>query len=679
MNRRQRVLVGFGLALLTGLLALALGRVPLIHGVEWKLYDLRMRRTIDPAHAPRTIAIVDIDEDSIRDLEPVVGRWPWPRAIHARLIDYLAKAPARLIVYDVLFLEHDRQERITLGEAHLTGAESDQALVESTKAAGTVLYAAEATFAGQQDASGSADKGDAPVRELRGAYHLGEALEEVPLITPPFAELAAASLGVGHNRMVLDDDGPLRRVVPFLRAQGRDVPSLGVAAYLAAERVPTDRVRADAADLMLGGRDLPLLRFPVPRFEGETGQREARHALVRFRGPAVLEDGKTTTYRTYSFADLLLSGEQIDQGEKPRVDPADFRDAIVFVGISAAGLHDVFMTPLGNTGKIPGTQIHATVTDQLLAARTVRPVTWLPQAAVLFGAALIVGVFTVLLPMRYGSAVAAIVAVAIYGVGAWLFARGWWLSLIEPFLAVALASTGGLGWQYFVEGREKRQVKRLFSRYLSKDVYEQVLQNPALAELGGARRTMTVLFSDVRGFTALSERGEPEALVLQLNEYFSRMVEIVFAHRGTLDKFVGDMVMALFGAPLEDEAHADHGVETAIAMVHGLDELNRKWAADGRPTLGIGIGVNTGEMIAGTIGAETVRSYTVIGDAVNLGARLESLNKDYKSTIIISEFTVRSLKGRYNLRPLGQVVVKGKSVPVEIFEVLTTQAGVTVP
>jgi adenylate cyclase len=300
-------------------------------------------------------------------------------------------------------------------------------------------------------------------------------------------------------------------------------------------------------------------------------------------------------------------------------------------------------------------------------------VSWLPQSAVLFTAALIVGILTVLLPMRYGSVATALVAVAIFVLGGWLFARGWWLSEIEPFLAIALASTGGLGWQYFVEGREKRQVKRLFSRYLSKDVYEQVLANPALAELGGARRTMTVLFSDVRGFTALSERGDPEALVLQLNEYFSRMVEIVFAHRGTLDKFVGDMVMALFGAPLEDEGHADHGVETAIAMVQGLDELNKKWAADGRPTLGIGIGVNTGEMIAGTIGAEAVRSYTVIGDAVNLGARLESLNKDYKSTIIISEFTVRSLKGRYNLRPLGQVVVKGKSVPVEIFEVLTQE------
>ena len=187
--------------------------------------------------------------------------------------------------------------------------------------------------------------------------------------------------------MVLDEDGPLRRVVPFLRpppapacgprpaprtARGQqsppDVPSLGVAAFLAASKIGPDRVRVDhdASTLMLGNRELPLLRFPVPRLETETGAREARHALVRFRGPGVQQDGKTT-YRIYPFADLLLSEDQIGEGEKPRVDPAVFKDTIVFVGLSAAGLHDTFMTPLGNTGKIPGTQIHATVTDQLLA------------------------------------------------------------------------------------------------------------------------------------------------------------------------------------------------------------------------------------------------------------------------------------------------------------------------
>jgi adenylate cyclase len=252
-----------------------------------------------------------------------------------------------------------------------------------------------------------------------------------------------------------------------------------------------------------------------------------------------------------------------------------------------------------------------------------------------------------------------------------MFARGVWTPAVTPLVAVALAFVGDLAWQYFVEGREKRQVKKLFSRFVAKDVYDQLMADPSRAALGGARRTMTVLFSDVRGFTSLSEKGEPEDVVRQLNEYFSRMVQVLFEHRGTLDKFVGDMVMALFGAPLDDPDHAEHAVQTALAMSSALDDLNRQWASEGRAQLDIGIGINTGEMVAGNIGSEAIMSYTVIGDAVNLGARLESLNKDYSSRVIISEATRAVLKGRYDIRPLGEVTVKGKSRPVAIFEVKT--------
>jgi adenylate cyclase len=200
-------------------------------------------------------------------------------------------------------------------------------------------------------------------------------------------------------------------------------------------------------------------------------------------------------------------------------------------------------------------------------------------------------------------------------------------------------------------------------------VYAHLMANPETAELGGNRRDMTVLFSDIRGFTAVTEKGDPEALVAQLNEYFTVMVDIVFRHHGTLDKFVGDMVMALFGAPMDDRDHAEHAVEAAVEMVQQLAALNRDWAAAGKPVLDIGIGINSGDMIAGNIGSSAVMSYTVIGDNVNLGARLESLNKDYASRIIISDATRIRLAGHYSLRPLGDVIVKGKSTPVAIFEV----------
>ena len=195
-----------------------------------------------------------------------------------------------------------------------------------------------------------------------------------------------------------------------------------------------------------------------------------------------------------------------------------------------------------------------------------------------------------------------------------------------------------------------------------------------MASLGVTRREMTVLFSDIRGFTTASEQGRPEDVVRQLNEHFSNMVEVLFRHHGTVDKFVGDMVMGLFGAPVPDPNHAEHAVQAALEMVARLDSLNGEWRAAGRPTLDIGVGVNTGEMIAGNIGSEAIMSYTVIGDSVNLGSRLESLNKEYGTRILISQMTKDQLRTPVPTRLIGPVVVKGRTQPVVVYEVLTTES-----
>jgi adenylate cyclase len=318
---------------------------------------------------------------------------------------------------------------------------------------------------------------------------------------------------------------------------------------------------------------------------------------------------------------------------------------------------------------MPGVQMHASVADSILSNRFIRPAGRGWSIAATVATAIVVGLLAAFLPFHWAApgAVAVMAVSAFYAVTA--FKGGLWINMIQPMSAMALALFSGTAYQYFVEGREKRQVKRLFGRYVSKDVYDQLIAHPERAELGGKRRDMSVLFSDIRGFTSITEKGQPEELVGQLNEYFSRMVTIVFRHGGTVDKFVGDMVMALFGAPLDDPAHAEHAAQAAVDMVHELGELNRTWAAEGRAQLDIGIGVNSGEMIAGNIGSSSIMSYTVIGDNVNLGARLESLNKDYKTRIIISDATRTRLTGSYDIQPLGDVIVKGKTLPVAIFEI----------
>jgi adenylate cyclase len=265
-------------------------------------------------------------------------------------------------------------------------------------------------------------------------------------------------------------------------------------------------------------------------------------------------------------------------------------------------------------------------------------------------------------------AVAALIGTIVAG-ATLLVGQGLWVGVVAPVLAAVVAVGGSYTWRYVIEDREKRRVKKLFGRYVSKDVFEQLMANPSLAQLGGHRREMTVLFTDIRGFTTASEKSTPEAVVSQLNEYFGEMVEILFRHQGTLDKFVGDMVMGLFGAPVADAHHADHAVHCALEMVSVLEQLNGRWTAQGRPRLEIGVGISSGIMIAGNIGSSAIMSYTVIGDTVNLGARLESLNKEYGTRILMSEGTKARLTVPVKDRKIGEVTVKGKTQPVVVYEV----------
>ncbi|MGE0863848.1 MAG: CHASE2 domain-containing protein [Vicinamibacterales bacterium] len=639
MPIRQR-LSAAGIGILAAVLAGAFGLLTFVRTIELKIYDLRVAATARPAAPADNIVLVWIDDDSIRRMEPLVGRWPWPRLVHATAIDFLSAAGAKVIAYDILFSERDIR-KFMVGDAEWSGDESDAALVESTRKAGNVVHAAEASSDELIDPSRATTE-DLSAPALNVRIPSPGCLQVRPLLRPPFPALAEASRGIGHTLFTIDPDGPVRRIAPVVQVGERTIPSLALATTMAAGAAVTAEARVD---------------------NGQCA------SLVPWRGPALNASGHPT-FTSYSFYDVFYSQQQVIEGLAPGIDPALFKDRIVIVGGSGEGLKEAFTTPF-TAGAIDGPEVHANVIDGLLAGRAITPAE--PWVAVALTIALALVVAAVgLATNAWGTGVASLVLLALL---AWFsvvqLANGTWIPVTVPGLAIVFAFVGDLAWKYVVEGREKRQVKKLFSRYVSKDVYDRLVADPSLAALGGARRSMTVLFSDVRGFTAMSEKGSPEEVVAQLNEYFSRMVAVVFDYRGTVDKFVGDMVMALFGAPLDDEEHAEHAVQTALAMVKALGELNAEWQSQGRAVLDIGIGINTGDMVAGNIGSDTIMSYTVIGDAVNLGARLESLNKDYGTRIIISEATRAHLKGRYDIHPLGDVVVKGKTKPVAIFEVKT--------
>jgi adenylate cyclase len=456
-------------------------------------------------------------------------------------------------------------------------------------------------------------------------------------------------------------------MAPFVTDGTRAIPFLGVAAAIAAAGIPPGSIGSQGTALRIGNRVVPLTRqYVADAYDSRKGH-DQWSMLIDYRAPALLANGGLP-YPSYEFRKLFLSEQQLLAGQKPLLDPSLFANKIVFIGFTASGLVDVFNTPFGQAS-MPGIELHAIVADSLLSGRFIAQAPDAVRVAAVVAIAGVVGLLAAF--FRFPIAAAASMAV----MGAWTafaivaFRDGYWINLVQPLTTGGLALFAGTAYQYTIEGREKRKVSRLFGRYVSKDVYAHLMANPETAQLGGTRRDMTVLFSDIRGFTSVTERGDPEALVAQLNEYFTSMVDIVFRHQGTLDKFVGDMVMALFSAPVDDRDHADHAVQAAIEMVATLAQLNRQWTAAGNAALDIGIGINSGDMIAGNIGSSAVMSYTVIGDNVNLGARLESLNKDYGTRIIISDATRARLTAHHPIRPLGDVVVKGKSRPVAIFEV----------
>jgi adenylate cyclase len=662
----RKIAAGLLIGLCAAAITLALASAGALEKSELATYDWRIRSAASPSTLRDDIVIIEVNDTSIRDMSAIVGRWPWPRVVFAALLSFLNRAPARVVAFDFGFIEPDRTRALQIGSVTLSGSESDAALAEALAASPATVLLANAVYEGVEGQVGTVPTDWFP-RSL--PFRLGPAIEERRFVDPPLPAFTAAATLLGHNFLPFDVDGPARRMPPFIRQGDHYMPSLGIAAAIVAGGFRPDEVVMEGEAIRVRDRRIPLVPVTVYDAAGKPRPAPQLTALINYQAPPLVNGVRP--YKTYEAREVFSAIEQLEAGQRPALDPAMFKDKIVFVGLTTTGLMDAFTTPFGSDmGNMPGIQLHATMADNLLSNKFIRPESRVARIETVLAAGLLVGLLAALLsfmPAAAGTLLAA-------GASTWFahttFKRGLWLNMAQPLLTMGIALFLGTAYQYFVEGREKRLVKKLFGRYVSRDVYKQLLEHPELAELGGRRREMTVLFSDIRGFTTVTEKGNAETLVTQLNEYFSEMVEVVFRHHGTVDKFVGDMVMALFGAPLDDEQHAEHALAAGIDMVAALGELNRKWVAEGKVQLDIGVGINSGEMIAGNIGSASIMSYTVIGDNVNLGSRLESLNKDFHTRIIISDATRTQLRTPRTMRPLGEVTVKGKSRAVSIFEVV---------
>jgi len=658
IRRRAHVrksLYGLAVGAAVALLLVALRGTYALQSLELKTVDARFRVLHDPARADTNIVIVDVDNLSLDVLRPALGRYPWPRDTWAALVQFLAVGGARAIGFDFTFPDYD-----------LNDLAADSAFADTARVAGMVIQ----TLQFENPLDSAEARRQAAFRDdtlaQRRLRDFGYEVAGVPpdaefnVVTHPYRALLDGSRAVGAINFTPDPvDGTARRSPLVYRYRGRTYPTLGLAVAMVA-----DTARFAGGPLQLSPTALRFQRITVPLDHGTM--------LLNWRGqyrdPA--RTAHPETYRVYPIAQLLHSRQQVLDGATPEVPLEAFRGKVVFVGTTGAGLFDARANPFGPND--PGVLIHATLADNLLTGDFLGRAPALVNVAAIILAALLAGLAVSLITAAWWSAAAGLGLTVLYvGLAFTLFRSGVWIDAATPTLGILLTFTGGMAVNYMTEGRKKRQIREMFSKYVAPEYVAQLAEDPSKLDLSGRRAELSILFSDIRGFTSISEKMQPHEVIEFLNEYLSEMAAIVKHSGGTLDKFIGDAVMAFWGEPVRHPDHAVRAADCALAMRDATAALARRWVAEGKPDIRIGIGINTAEVVVGNIGSlEHKLDYTVIGDGVNLASRLESQNKEFGTTIIISEFALAKLDDRYDVRQLGDVKVKGKERPVAIYELL---------
>lgn len=623
-----------GLTILTAaLIALfcILERKGSLDWLENRSSDWRVVATLDPARADRDIVIVDIDNASFEELTPKLGRWPWTRALWSELLNYISPGHPKLILFDVLF----------------PGAQpdADPGFIAALRSAGNVILPFAFTSTDVHTANTGAPPEQALVR-VTGAPPNTELKKTEWALNVPNAPLAAVMAGSGSITSLPDRDGIWRRLPLVISYDGRAWASLWLAAAMKLNG-------AGGAEFRNGEFHAGPIRLPV----------DASGAyIVRWRGDPI------RAYKRIPLVQMVCSMYP-DQCEKEvvRHPASEFRGKIVFLGASAAGSYEVRPTAASETA--PGFFVLATALDNLLHNDAVRR----PPAIVTM---LLIALLASLPAWAVASSRSiarplyiTFAALAIHGGLCFLFyAHALWLPMSAPMLAAAFSFAGNTTFRYLTVDRELSRTRGTLERYVSPQLVSYVLDHLDSFRFDGQRRKLTIFFSDVRSFTTLTEKSDPVRLLKQLNEYLEAMTDIIFKYDGIVDKFIGDGIMAHWGAFTPDRPNAMLAARASLEMMEKLAELNEHWKVNGFPPLDIGIGLNTAEVIFGNVGTGKKLDFTAIGDGVNLAARLESSNKEYKTHIIISESTREELGEAAEVAPLGTVVVKGKTVGVAIFE-----------
>ncbi len=540
--------------------------------LEMKLFDtgFKLRGTVTP---PEAIVIAEIDEKSLQK----IGRWPWDRAMLAKLVDRLAEANAAVVAFDVIFSEAD---------------ESDPLFAKAINRAGNVILPVVFDFHGPPAGNPDPLLDASSYSNIKNRRLLDDFVPpSANRVNLPVPALSHEAMGFGHISMLPDSDGTMRWEPLVVSCGGRYFPPLGLQAAAYFLGVPPESITVRATESVTVGQAV----IPTDIWG---------RAIINYYGPG-------GSFPHYSISDIIDGTVPVKQLE----------NRVILVGATAPGIYDLRVTPMA--AAMPGVEKHASIAASIIDRSFIRKVSGNVDLAVLMGSGLLL---TLILSRR--KVVGAITAtalgmLALFISGYLLFSlKGIWLNLAYPSNNLLFIFIGVTAFNYAFEEQRARKIRAMFSNYVTRTIVNELIDNPEMAKLGGERREVTVLFSDLVGFTTFSEQHSPEEVVAILNEYLGAMTDVILKWQGTLDKFIGDAIVVFWGAPLPAADHAERAIGCAAEMAREMKRLREKWLAEGKTALHAGVGINTGEVLVGNIGALGKKmDYTVIGDQVNLGSR----------------------------------------------------------
>ena len=599
-------------------------------------------------YTPKDISLVMIDQPSLVNMNSQLRIfWPWPREVHGIMNDYLSAKGANKIVYDILFDQPD------FDRSTVSGEESDLSLANS--------------FGTNQNAIIGAQLSNLVLVPNREASILSTKPDEdlLPLFSSvPIEPLLYTAAAVGNTAVPTSFDGVTRYTQLVSYHDSRVIPSLSLASLLANPDKSTFSVLSNNSTLKVEG----LPEIPL----------QSNHLyLINWYKKGGVENG---TFPQFSYYGLLREAVKWKQTGVLTPDSVlNISGHTIFIGASAPGLSDIKATPFSRLEPFPGVEIQATVYANLLHDDHLKTLDSLYKWIIL-----LIGIVLINVTVFYSiPRVSILISLAwtliwiILGMNIFEYIR-FWMPVAEFSIVHIMTITLSFTTRFVTENKERRFLKQAFSRYVPKDLVNDVINRPESLKLGGDKKEMTVLFSDLAGFTTISEGMSPEELVPYLNEYLTEMTDLVFKHRGTLDKYIGDAIMAFWGAPLDDPKHAYNACSCVIEMQELMKRLQEKWEITKKPVASTRYGVNTGHMVVGNVGSLERFNYTVLGDAVNLAARLEPANKNFGTDVMISETTYELVKDDFVCRELDRLIVKGKSKPVKVYELICKKDDVEV-